>query len=229
MSQGQGLVGDPVAGVKELYSGFNPPNYRIIAAALRNTGGVWNVINSGGHRESGIASVVTNVASITINYSFTASNVASLIVVTDETLALGGYTVGASAGLSSADITIVKPSKTVGCYAFWSGAGFTLIGQGAGNFSIASFTAGVLTLNHDSIDDTICSVVGRGGVLVPQAGGIGATTTAFSFYDWAGVLQTVGSADMKAYVSRSQHASVQDPSLIGTTPANLWVYGVFEL
>jgi hypothetical protein len=79
--------------------------YRAVAGTLRKTGGSWGLLTDSGHRPLGLASVSADATKITVTYDFTATKVGALLVTPDETWA-ASYLVGASVGLTTADIYI---------------------------------------------------------------------------------------------------------------------------
>jgi len=202
--------------------------YRVVAGVLRNSGSGWAFLNDSGHRPTNITTVTANSTGITINYGFTGTKVAALLVTPDETFAQDGIVVGASVGLSSSVIKLGRVGKSVSDYVAYNGSAWTSL---AGAFTGLSFSSGTLTLTHESITGATGSVAGRGGIYQPQLGGMSGTTTQVEFFDWAGTKITTANTNMKAYVTRNsnQMLSSVDPTMITAPTANLWVLGLIEV
>lgn len=82
--------------------------YRKVLGTIRYIDATtWGVVNTNNHSPTGIASVQYFTDRLRVNYSFTASNVGSLIFCPDETIAaVAGIRMGASVGLTYADVYI---------------------------------------------------------------------------------------------------------------------------
>lgn len=202
--------------------------YRVIAGVLRNSGSGWAFLNDSGHQPTNITSVSANSTSITINYGFTGTKVAALLVTPDETFAQDGYFAGASVGLSSSTIKIARAGRSVSDYVSYNGSTWTSLG---GVFTGLSFSSGTLTLTHESITGASGAVAGRGGTYQPQLGAMSGTTTEVEFFDWAGAKITTANTNMRAYVTRNSNRQLTavDPTTITAPTANLWVLGLIEV
>jgi len=202
--------------------------YQVIAGVLRNSGSGWAFLNDSGHQPTNITSVSANSTAITINYGFTGTKVAALLVTPDETFAQDGYFAGASVGLSSSTIKLARMGQSVSDYVSYNGTTWTSL---AGVFTGLSFSSGTLTLTHDSMTGATGSVAGRGGVYQPQLGAMSATTTQVEFFDWAGTKITTANTNCRAYVTRNTNRMLTpvDPTTITAPTANLWVLGLIEV
>ena len=215
----------------------------MVACALRNNGAgsnYWQPIDDASHESQWIDSVTTDGTEITVNYaSAAAAKVVSMTVVPDEALAQQGVVAGASVGLTEARIRMTYQVPTYADYISWSGSAFV---TSYGVFTVSSYTAGVLTLTHTAFNSLVplgryfdISMQGRGGIAQPwlsNAGGaVTNNTLKIEFRDMAGVLLTVGSADMKVALTTGGGITTVDPRLVDTSLfplSNLWVYGVLK-
>lgn len=210
--------------------------FAVVAGVIRNMddGQGWRLITDAPNHDScNIKTVSNDTSQITVDYSnLDIKNVVSFVATPDETLAKAGFFCGSSVGVTGAQIQL-KQRKLVADYVSYSGSAWSSTN---GVFSGFTWSAGTLTLTHESVETTTagiqCSLTGRDGVLVPGAGSASATATQVRFYDWAGVLQTTESANMKVYVSRGFASAAANPNNVNNTTfasGNLWLMGVFEL
>lgn len=77
-----------------------------VAAVLRNDGQGWYALNDLDHTPINIKSVESDARSIRVNFSFSAKDVNTFLVTSDETLTLSGISGGASVGAESATIVL---------------------------------------------------------------------------------------------------------------------------
>lgn len=225
-SQLSGIPAASVSGLADALAGIVGPGYRIVAAPIRNVTGQspwWEPISDAGHAPEGISSIVTTTSDITVNYTFTASRVLSLVVTTDETLSQMGLFCGASVGLSSSVIKLKRASFVD--YISYNGSEWV---SSTGHSTFA-YAGGVLTVTHPDISGVGVSVTGRGGVYVPQAESVGTNITQIKFYDWAGVAQTTPNTNQKAFLTRTGGYNYVNPQNIYGANINLWILGVFEV
>lgn len=218
--------------------GSNGKKYRIIAAALRNNGApnYWEVISDAAHVPVGVASVTSNGSTITVNYDFNASTIGTFVAVTDETMGRLNLFAGASVGLSSATITLSQPSDIITDLVYYDGTNW--LSQNT-QYTVESYTAGVLTLNHRNIYSTSgnVQVSSRGGarraVLANASPPVSATQVKVEFYDNAGTLVTTPDTNMKALVTRTSRPGARNPQTVVDTTIeplhNLWIYGCHEI
>lgn len=124
----------------------------IVAGALRNMGSTgtpdWQWIADGSHRILGFGTPSVVGGKIRIPYDQTYGKVVSLVCAPDETMAMAGWTCGASVGASYADIDIGM--RMTGSINMSTGAvtAFTAHAGGAITASVAS--DGVVTITHPS-------------------------------------------------------------------------------
>lgn len=212
--------------------------YRVIAGALRNEGSpdYWRLISDAAHVPVGISSVTSDGSTITVNYSFQASTIGSLVVVTDETLGKLNVFAGASVGLSSATIVLSQPADNISDLVYYDGAAWQSQNL---QYTIDSYTAGVLSLTHRDIGATSgnAQVSSRGGarraVLANASPPVSSTNIKIEFYDNAGTLVTTPDVNMKALISRFSRPGARNPQTLVTTATepnhNLWVFGIHEV
>lgn len=207
--------------------------YAVVACVLRNIndGGGWRVIADSVHGNINVSSVTNDTSVIVVNWAgLSVKKVISFVACPDDTYAKAGYFFGSSVGVNAANISIRK-QRSVADYVSYNGSAF--VSNTVGVFTQTSYTSGVLTLSHASVnvssDGIIASLVQRDGTYVAHLGSAAATSTQVKFYDWAGTLITVADANMKFYLNRGQYSGAEDPSLTYLTSANVWCYGVMEL
>lgn len=90
--------------------GADGKNYRIISGPLRNDGAGWFAIDDAGHSPVGIDSVSVNGSGhLVVNYASLGANfVVFASCWPDETLALNGFTAGASVGVAETTLKIYQ-------------------------------------------------------------------------------------------------------------------------
>ena len=80
----------------------------VIALAIRNDGEGWYAINDDDHAPVNVRSVESNSRSITVHFSRPAVSLGAFVVAPDETLALSGFSAGASVAMDSATIVLSR-------------------------------------------------------------------------------------------------------------------------
>lgn len=219
-------------------SGETGKNYKVVACVLRNTGSGWAALNNSLHAPVGVESVTSNNESITINYSFTASKVVSLVVTPDETFSGMGLFCGSSVGLTSSVITVYESAKTQGGYVAYSGGldEFVLSGVGTENMS-TSHSGGVLTITCPDMSALTGSVImgasvtGRPDCPTPTIGanGVARDQINISWVDSSNALITTPATTHKAFFNIFSPVQQVNPSLLISGNGNFWVYGIFEV
>lgn len=222
--QGEASVGANIAGIKAQYAG---KKIKVVTCILRNTGAGWFAISDSEHSPLNILSVTNDTNDVIITYDFTAKKVLSLVAVPDETFNTEGYSFGASVGKTMSKINIFRHSKSVGGLIIYNGSTWN-VSNTTGIIS-ASFSGGILTLTHASMEGYVCNASTRDGVYLPAIGSLGTTTSQVKFFDYTGNLITVPDVNMKVYFQRSVPSAKIRPDLLAIPEANIWVYGVFEV
>lgn len=201
--------------------------YRLIACTLRNTGSGFAILNDASHEPIGVTSVTTagDNSTITLNYSFTATQVGSLVVVPDDTFASLGYEFGASVGLTSAVINCSQPGGWTD-YLSWNGSAWVSLN---GFITSASMngTTGDVTANHASMSPIGGSVVSRSNTKRASMEGLGNTTTNFRFVDSAGAVVTTPTTDNRVWIQRAGSRPVLMTELVQAN-SNIWVFGIMR-
>ena len=218
--------------------------YKVVAGALRKSGGTWSLISDEGHTPSNIVSVTDRGTDLRIEYGFTASKVVSLVATPDETYAVQGYSFGASVGLSGATIKIMNTKQSpIGGYCAYSSSGWTVA---AGNLLEATPKTGgpdnVITVTHplpSPEDSLFLSITGRGsGKYLYRCEGAGWIRddsgrgyTHVGIYDLAGAPVTAFKTDMKFFLTRLSAPSPTQiaPSELPEGMTNIWIYGLMEV
>lgn len=105
-------------------------NIVFVGGAIRNSGDGWSFINNDAHTPINCSTVIVNQdEDIVISYSFTAEKVVSFVIACDETFTSGGYTIGASVGLTQAVCSIYQNGNKVNASELISdGGNFWFIG-----------------------------------------------------------------------------------------------------
>ena len=197
--------------------------HKIVACALRNTGSGWEMIDDSQHTPINVESVTDSSSAVTINYSFTASKVGTLVVTPDETFCKMGLFCGASVGLALSAISM-HITKPIGGYVYYDTSWHVPTG-----FTFGSFTGGVLTLSHEACgSNPYASLTARGGACLAFLGAAGNTTTQMVFTTLAGATITSANSTIKAYLMRTVDYDV-DPTALVSAAGNLWVYGIMEV
>lgn len=198
---------------------------KIVACVIRNTGAGWELVG-GEHDSINVESVTNDNSKIIITYSFKATKVVSFVACPDETMASEFMLMGASVGVETALINLYQ-NKSMGGYIYYNGTSWvTSMAEGV---SGVSFSNGVLTITHSAITGIKGNVSCRTGMLVPNLGSLGSTTTEVYFRDYAGALVTTPTADMKIYFERGSSNATVSPNNYTNPNGNIWCLGVFEV
>jgi hypothetical protein len=215
------------AAVNGVLKGDTGGNFRVIACTLRNTGSGFAILNDANHEPIGVTSVTTagDNMSLTLNYSFTATQVGALVVTADDTLATLGYVFGSSVGLTSSVIYASQPGGW-GDYLSWNGSAWVSLN---GYITSASMngTTGEVTANHASMTPIGGSVVSRSDTKRASMEGLGATTTNFKLMDNAGVSVKTPTTDNRVWIQRAGARQVPMTELIQSN-SNIWVFGIMR-
>ncbi|WP_218711557.1 hypothetical protein [Arthrobacter sp. BF1] len=207
--------------------GTNGKKYRIIACTVRNTGSGFQFISDSSHSPIGVASLTTQSETFTLNYSFTAKSVGTLIVTGDEKLSSDGYIFGASVGLTSSVIYGSLPGGASD-YVSYNGSAWTSFNGYVTNTSMNTST-GLVTCTHEAMNPEVGGSItsrslSRHGVL----DGMGPTTTSFYFVDSAGTPDKTPRTEHKMWINRAGSRTAKMNTL--TKPnTNIWIYGVMEI
>lgn len=201
--------------------------YRMVAGVLRNVNGTWIFLTSNGHNKLNIASVEQTTTYIRVNFGFTVKNVVSFVATPDEEFVKQGYQFGASVSLTSADITIGQNVCRSG-YITWNGTSWVVNSQGS---SIsATFSNGVLTINHQYVNGLSGHVNVREGLYLASIYSLGYTSTGVILKDYDGNTVTAPAVNTRIIFSRSADPMIPiEPSSINYSGANIWVIGIFEV
>ena len=98
------------------------PVQKQVCGVIRNSGSGWEQIG-GAHHSVNISSITNDTQKITVTYSFSADYVNTTAVTVDETMASGGYVVGASVGLTEMRIYIYKNGVLINPNNYVNGSG----------------------------------------------------------------------------------------------------------
>ena len=233
-----------VAGVPQPLAPRAPGvQYRVVAGALRKSGGTWSLISDEGHVPSNIVSVTDRGTDLRIEYGFTASKVVSLVATPDETYAVQGYSFGASVGLSGATIKIMNTKQTpVGGYCAYTSSGWTVATGNLVGANPKPDAAHVVTVTHPVLapeEQIYLSITGRGsGKYLYRSEGAGLVRddsrlgyTHVGIYDLAGSPVTAFKTDMKFFLTRLSAPSPTEiaPSTMPEGMTNIWIYGLMEV
>lgn len=204
--------------------------YKIVACVLQHDGGSnWRQI-AGSHKSINVQSVAADASKIRVTFNFTARNIVSFVVAPDETFIASGYLPGADVTTTYADITLTRMARNVGGYISYNGASWA-VGNGSQGVTSGSFDGGTgeLTITHTSIPGVQVAAAVRDGVLIPHVVSLTDTTTVVKFTDYAGVVQTTASTDMKLYFTRSYPLEVLNPTTTNVSGANIWCLSIMEV
>ena len=230
-------IPDIVQSLQEAASGNQ---YRLVAGAIRKSGGEWSLIDDEGHTPSGIVSVTDRGADLRIHYGFTAKKVVSLVAVPDESYAVLGYSFGASVGLDGATIKIMNHRQVnAGGYLYYTADGWM---TATGNLEEVADRpkAHEFRVYHPEPvpnDEIYLSITGRGpGKYIYRAEGSGTASdgrgyTNIGIYDMSGNPVTAFKTDMKLFIVRqSQPQTVQiKPETLEEGNTNIWILGLMEV
>jgi hypothetical protein len=206
--------------------GNNASKYKIVAGVLRNTGSGWSLLDDDVHTPLNIDHAVNDADSIGIAYTFTAKTVGSVVCVPDETFVQRGYMFGASGGVSVADI-VISCNKPISGYVYYDGTNWSILGNSIG-VSTASFSNGVLTIEHDETDSLDVGCYAKSGNYLASIENTGANNTKINIKDYNGNLVTTPTTNMGVFFSRGSKKII-NPNSVVSTSGNIWVYGIFEI
>ncbi|UXE04757.1 minor tail protein [Arthrobacter phage Shambre1] len=203
--------------------------YSIIAGALRNTGAGFVLIDDAAHTPINVSSVTTAAdnMTITVSYNFTATEVGTTILVPDETLAVAGYTFGASVGLNSFGVQAAQPGG-FGDYLSWNGSAWASLNGFITSASMDPST-GLVTCNHAALGGPVAGTVSsRSLTKRASVEGMGASTTQFYLVDNAGVTVKTPTSDSRVWIQRTGARRVPFTELVQAN-SNIWFYGLHRV
>lgn len=93
-------------------AGLAGRDYRMVAAVIRKTGGVWTFLDDAGHRPLGFSAISADSTEIALTFSDPATIIGSVVATPDETYA-GTYRIGASVGSSVMYLRIYDNAGTL--------------------------------------------------------------------------------------------------------------------
>jgi len=149
-----------------LFSGDTEKKVIPLACAIRQdtAGSGWYLIDDANHEPNGIASIALSGSDLLLTYSFAATNISSLVVVTDETFASFGITCGPSVGKTSATIKLYKD-----LYATLNNVSLAVTHSPYFGTSVSAVdnADGTITVTHDSTGSNL-----QPPILMPTAGAL---------------------------------------------------------
>ncbi|WP_343679989.1 hypothetical protein [Chryseobacterium arthrosphaerae] len=122
-----------------------------LSCVARNSGGVWGFVEDSDHTQKGIVSIENSTNSFRINYAKNYSKILALTVVTDETYAKYGISVGSSVGNGYSQVFFYgnRVDGVIGNNLTVENAGYL------SGFSAVSQSSGTVTVTHAEITDSI--------------------------------------------------------------------------
>jgi len=227
------LIDSLPTGDRGYIMGDDGRNYRVVGGPLRNTGDGFFALEDSGHDPVGIGAVSSDGTGITLDFSFSATKVISLIVGCDETLARLGYTAGASVGLSDATIYVGQP---IGYHDYVQYNGSAWVSSNGFISSVSmNGTTGLITFNHEDVGDLGGPALGgiiqmrTDGTNRMSQGGVTATTMTATVFPYNSTTSVkTASTDMRFWIYRPGSRRVPPTELVQSN-ANLWVLGVLEV
>lgn len=218
---------------QESFGRRNPGvRYLPIAGVIRKTGGVWAPIADGPHMPTNIASVeVIDDIRIRVHYGVTGSVVGTLGAWLDETYAYQGYHIGPSVNPDYADFYVYQTRNVAG-YVAYDGTNWS--SSPANEFRNISFSAGVVSMEHDSVGGANLQVTPRtssAGTLRAYFGGsVTATTTQVEIRTTSdNTVLAAPDSSVKMYVDRGVTRRAVKISEMPEGGSNLWIYGLMEV
>lgn len=185
----------------------------------------WEVIEDDSHTSLNIKSVYSQNNTITLNYSFTAKKVISLIAVPDETFMSRGLSLGTSVGLNEAKI-FFKQNQTIGGLVEYDKASDEWL---IPNRFVSVFKNGIITVKHPSIGLSDLVSADAGSELRVFIVKTGHNYVQLSWQDHDGNVIVEPINEMRAYITRTRDSSsYTDPLTLQSNSGNIWVFGVFE-
>ena len=207
--------------------GADGKKYRIIACTVRNTGSGFELINDAAHVPIGVSSVTTAADSFTLNYSFTAKTVGSVVATGDEKMTESGFIFGASVGLSSSVFYASQPGGAAD-YVTYNGSAWTSFNGFVTGITMNG-TTGLVTCTHQAVAPAVGgSITSRSLTRHGVLDAMGATSTAFYFVDSAGTPDKTPRTEHRMWVHRAGARNVPMSELT-TFNSNIWIYGVMEV
>lgn len=217
-----------------LFKGTLGRKFRVIAGTIRNTGTGWEVLNDTGHRPTGVTGVTVTSTAIVVSFASTLK-VVSFVCGPDETYASRGLRVGASVGLSSANVMCYQEDEhAISDFVSWNGTAWSSL---EGVFTGISFASSVVTLNHESMGTTrlYANVSARppsnaAANTVASIGSLGDTQTFVELRTPAGATITTLSNPTRLWVERKglRKVTAVDPATLTEASGNIWFVGVVE-
>ena len=125
-----------------------------------NTAGTWSFLNDASHTFFNLTSATTVSNRLRVSYP-TVGKVISFTCTPDETYAQNGISMGASVGLSSANVIMYRDN--IVDYISWNGSAFT---STTGQVTGFTYASGILKLSHGTLispDTFSLSIEGRSG------------------------------------------------------------------
>ena len=110
-----------------------------------NTAGTWSLLDDATHTFFNLTSATTASNRLRINYP-TVGQVISMTVTPDETYAQNGISMGASVGLSFANVFMYRDN--IVDYISYNGSAFASL---TGQVTSISYSAGIITLSHGAL------------------------------------------------------------------------------
>tara|TARA_R110002050_G_scaffold81185_1_gene173559 strand:+ start:118 stop:882 length:765 start_codon:yes stop_codon:yes gene_type:complete len=193
-----------------------------------NTAGTWSLLNDASHTFFNLTSATTVSDRLRINYP-TVGKVISMIVTPDETYAQNGISMGASVGLSFANVIMYRDN--IVDYISWNGSSFT---SSTGQVTSISYSAGLITLNHGTLispDTTQLGIEGRAGTTTNYRyawTSLGASSTFIQVLNPDGSEYTgAATTDMRFSFNRGGEVEIDatDSAIAGS---NVWVMALME-
>lgn len=229
----------PVSGLGDVTinadNGLNGGNSKlqIYGGVCVNTAGTWAFLNDASHTFLNFTSAVTSSNRLRINYP-TVGKVISMTVTPDETYAQNGISMGASVGLSFANITMFRDN--IVDYIEWNGSAFTSL---TGQVTSISYSSGLITLNHGTLisPDTFgVNVMGRLSAVTPKPINfryvwetLGASQTIIQVLSPNGSAYTgAATNDMRFSFERGGEVEI-DATDSAISGSNVWVQAIMEL
>lgn len=203
-------------------------DHQFIAAAIRNTGAGFQLINDAGHAPIGVTSVETTNDRITLNLGFSAAKVNAAIAVPDETFAKAGYVFGTSVGASSIVVQASQPDGLAD-YVYYDTAtsSWKSLNGLISGFAFNTST-GYLDMTHAAVEPAGGSFTSRSLTRRGVLDGLTATTTRVAWVDNAGATIKAPAADLRGWVTRVGALQL-DPTKLTAPGSNIWVLGLMEL
>lgn len=206
--------------------------YHPISGVIRKTAGAWAPIADAAHQPTNIASVeVIDDIRIRVHYGVTGSVVGTLGAWLDESYAYYGYHIGASVNPDYADFYVYQ-TRNVGGYVAYDGTNWT--SSPANEFRNITFSAGIVSMEHDNVGGAILNVTDRtnsSGTLRRYFGGTVTSTTTTVEIRTVSTNEPLAAPDasVKMYVDRGVTRRAVKISEMPEGSTNLWIFGLMEV